>query len=83
VSPFSAPVLVGAALVSSPALWNVIQGTTPAEVALTRYLVSVVLCWMALAVLAMLIGPVPPAEPVTPTDAAADADAPTEQLPVA
>jgi hypothetical protein len=82
VSPFSAPVLVGAALVSSPALWNVIQGTTPAEVALTRYLVSVVLCWMALAVLAMLVGPVPPAEPVTPAGAPSDADAPTEQLPV-
>jgi hypothetical protein len=78
VSPFSAPVLVAAALVSSPALWNVLQGTTPAEVALTRYLISVVLCWMALAAVAMLIGPVPPATSVTP----ADADAPTEQLPV-
>ena len=33
MSPFSTPVLVGAALVSSPALWNVLQGTAPAEVA--------------------------------------------------
>lgn len=78
MSPFSAPVLVGAALVSSPALWNVIQGTAPAEVALTRYLVSVVLCWMALAVVAFVVGPVPP--PKTSL-AGADADAPTEQVP--
>ena len=83
MSPFSTPVLVGAALVSSPALWNVIQGTAPAEVALTRYLISVVLCWMALAAVAMLIGPVPPATPATPAGAPADADAPTERLPVA
>jgi hypothetical protein len=81
VSPFSTPVLVGAALVSSPALWNVLQGTAPAEVALTRYLISVVICWMALSLLAMFVGPVPPAKPVTEqTDM--DADAPTEQLPV-
>lgn len=79
MSPFSAPVLVGAALVSSPALWNVIQGTAPPEVALTRYLISVVLCWMALAVVAMLIGPVEPAKPEAPV--LADADAPTEQIP--
>lgn len=77
MSPFSAPVLMGAALVSSPALWNVIQGTAPAEVALTRYLVSVLLCWLALAVVAFVVGPVPP--PSTPE--ATEADAPTEQLP--
>jgi hypothetical protein len=82
VSPFSTPVLVAAALVSSPALWNVIQGTAPAEVALTRYLISVVLCWMALAAVAMLIGPVPPATSATPAVAPTDTDAPTEQLPV-
>jgi hypothetical protein len=80
VSPFSTPVLVGAALVSSPALWNVLQGTAPAEVALTRYLISVVLCWTALALLTMIVGPVP-AKP-TADEATADADAPTEQLPV-
>ena len=40
MSPFSTPVLVGAALVSSPALWNVLQGTAPAEVALVPALVT-------------------------------------------
>lgn len=59
MSPFSAPVLVGAALVSSPALWNVIQGSSPADVALTRYLVCVVLCWMALAIVSFVVGPAP------------------------
>lgn len=59
MSPFSAPVLVGAALVSSPALWNALQGTGSPEVALSRYLVSVVLCWMALAVVAFAVGPAP------------------------
>ena len=54
-----APVLVGAALVSSPALWNVLQGDSPPEVALSRYLVSIMLCWMALAVVAFVVGPVP------------------------
>ena len=47
MSPFSAPVLVGAALVSSPALWNVLQGDSPPEVALSRYLVSIVLAQSA------------------------------------
>jgi hypothetical protein len=36
---------------------------------------------MALAVVAMLIGPVPPAKPVAAAGAPVDADAPTEQLP--
>jgi hypothetical protein len=80
VSPFSAPVLVGAALVSSPALWNVIQGTSPAEVALTRYLISVVLCWMALALVAFMVGPVTPPASATRPDAETDNDTPAEQV---
>ncbi|MGA9749006.1 MAG: hypothetical protein WBQ50_16230 [Nocardioides sp.] len=79
MSPFSAPVLVGAALVSSPALWNVLHGTASPELALTRYLISVVLCWMALAVVGFVVGPVPLAR--TTATAPVDSDAPTEQVP--
>lgn len=81
MSPFSAPVLVGAALVSSPALWNVLQGDSPPEVALSRYLVSIVLCWMALAVVAFVVGPVPTVGPSTIGPDLDVADAPTEQIP--
>jgi uncharacterized membrane protein len=60
VSPLSFPVLGGAAVVSSPALWRaLVEGTAPTEVALTRYLVSVVICWGVLAFVAMLVGPAP------------------------
>lgn len=63
MSPLSPAVLVAAALVSSPALWNaVVEGTTRPSVALTRYLVSIVLCWAALGALAMLVGPPPKKE---------------------
>jgi hypothetical protein len=82
MSPFSAPVLVGAALVSSPALWNVLQGDSPPEVALSRYLVSIVLCWTALAVVAFVVGPVPTVATATGSPELDGADAPTEQIPV-
>jgi hypothetical protein len=63
VSPLSLPVLGGAAVVSSPALWRaLVEGTTSTEVALTRYLVSVVICWAVLAFVAMLVGPAPQPE---------------------
>ena len=53
MSPLSAPVLGGAALISAPALWGAfVTGTTPTEVALTRFLVCAVLCWAGLAVVA-------------------------------
>jgi len=68
VSPVSMPVLGGAAVVSSPALWRaLVEGTTSTEVALTRYLVSVVICWAVLAFVAMLIGPAPKPELETAT----------------
>ncbi len=58
MSPFSAPVLGGAALVSSPALWNaLVEGTSSPTVALSRYLVSILACWLALEVVGMLVGP--------------------------
>jgi hypothetical protein len=60
MSPLSGPVLVGAAIVSAPALWGaVVDGTTTPQTAALRYLVCVVICWAALAVVAMLVGPAP------------------------
>jgi hypothetical protein len=60
----SLPVLGGAAVVSSPALWHaLVEGTTSTEVALTRYLTSVAICWAVLAFVAMLVGPAPKPEP--------------------
>ncbi len=60
MSPVSLPVLGGAALISSPALWRaLVEGTTSTQVALTRYLVSVLVCWAVLGLVAMLVGPAP------------------------
>lgn len=70
----SAPVLGGAALVSSPAWWAAfVEGTRGPDFALTRYLVSVLLCWLALEVVAMIVGPVertaePADDPAGPSD---------------
>lgn len=69
MSPVSAPVLGSAAVVSSPALWAAfVEGTTPPSVALLRFLVSVLICWLALEVVGMLVGPAPKPEPVDATD---------------
>lgn len=71
MSPFSMPVLGGAAVVSSPALWRaLVEGTTTTEVALTRYLISVLVVWAVLAFVAMLVGPAP--RPQASDDTAAD-----------
>ena len=60
MSPLSLPVLGGAAVISSPALWGaLVDGTTTTEAALTRYLVSVAVCWAVLGFVAMLVGPAP------------------------
>ncbi len=63
MSPLSAPVLGGAALLTSPSLLNVLQGVSPVSVALTRFLISVAFCWMALELLSMVVGPAPRPEP--------------------
>lgn len=63
MSPLSAPVLGGAALLTSPSLLNVLQGVSPVSVALTRFLISVGFCWMALELLSMIIGPAPRPQP--------------------
>ena len=59
MSPFSAPVLGGAALMSAPAWWNAVEGTVPAAEAVTRFLICVAICWFALEVLTMIVGPAP------------------------
>lgn len=60
MSPLSLPVLGGAAVVSSPALWGaLVDGTTTTQAALGRYLVCVLVCWVVLAFVAMLVGPAP------------------------
>jgi len=83
MSPFSTPVLLGAAIISGPALWGAfVAGSTDAQTALVRYLVCAGLAWLGLAVVAMLVGPPPPrsapsaspeetAEPETGTSPAA------------
>ena len=65
MSPFSGPVLLAAALVSSPALWAaLVDQTMSPETAFVRYVVCVGLCWVAFAVFALLVGPAPrPVEP--------------------
>jgi hypothetical protein len=73
VSPFSAPVLGGAAVFSAPALWGAWVGTTSIQTALLRYLVCALLVWAGLAVVSMLVGPAPrkqsvvEVEPTAPT----------------
>lgn len=60
MSPLSWPVLGGAALLSSPVLYRAfVEGTTTAEVALTRFLVTLVVWWAVLAFVAMIVGPTP------------------------
>ncbi|CAM3339099.1 hypothetical protein NODU109028_12500 [Nocardioides dubius] len=51
LNPASGPVLALAALIVSPALWHgMVGGDLPLDVALSRYLLAVVGCWLALEV---------------------------------
>jgi len=75
VNPLSSKVLGAATLVSSPALWlSLVDRTLPLDVALTRYLVALGLCWAALSLVATWAFPEPGSVPVQPekTDAAAE-----------
>ncbi len=75
MSPFSGPVLGGAALLSAPALWSsLVVGTMPVADGLLRYLAVVAICWLGLSVVATLVGPAPraivrPGEPGAPSEA--------------
>ncbi len=87
--PLSLPVLVGAALVSSPALWRALDGAGAPGVALTRFLVCLVLCWAALSGVSLLVGPPPrqreqaagASADAVPDEAAPDAAAPDAAAP--
>ncbi|HTW13785.1 MAG TPA: hypothetical protein VMF51_01580 [Nocardioides sp.] len=73
----SAPVLAGAVLASSPALYQgFITRTVPMEDAGSRFAVALVIAWLAMSAVAMLVGeppkPVPAAEGSS-ADAAVDA----------
>ncbi len=58
MSPLSVPVLGAAALVASPALYaGLVEGTMPIDLALTRYLVAVGVCWGLLSLLVELALP--------------------------
>jgi hypothetical protein len=57
VNLFSAPVLLGAALISSPALWSGFVGQAPVQMGLSRYLLAVAFSWGALSLVATLVGP--------------------------
>lgn len=60
MSPLSTGVLGAATLVSSPALWlGLVDRSLPLDVALTRYLIALVLCWAALSVVATWAFPQP------------------------
>lgn len=60
MSPLSTGVLGAATLVSSPALWlGLVDRSLPLDVALTRSLVALVLCWAALSVVATWAFPEP------------------------
>lgn len=62
----SAPVLAGAVLASSPALYQgFITRTVPMEDAGSRFVVALVIAWLAMSAVAMLVGE--PPKPVVPT----------------
>ncbi len=72
------PTVLGAAgLCASPALYQaLVTGGMPLEVAMTRYLVALVLCWVAISLVAALVG-----EPPTPATRSADTDGDTAPAP--
>jgi hypothetical protein len=75
MSPLSAKVIGAATVVSSPALWlGLVDRTLPLDVALTRYLVAVALCWAALSVVATWAFPDPRAVKSPPKPTARPAD---------
>ncbi|HEY9563288.1 MAG TPA: hypothetical protein VIR30_05905 [Nocardioides sp.] len=56
LNPASPPVLLAAALIVSPALWDaLVVGSMPLDTALTRFLLAVVAAWVVLSVAANLL----------------------------
>lgn len=59
----SAPVLLGAAIASSPALYQgFVTQTVTVELAASRFAVALVIAWVAMSAVAMLIGEPPKPE---------------------
>lgn len=76
--PLNGLVLGAAALVSSPALWaGFVDGTMPVDVALTRFLLAVGVCWAGLSVLQEWALPAPGS--VRPRDPAVDGSSPPDR----
>ncbi|RNL62637.1 hypothetical protein EFK50_12835 [Nocardioides marmoriginsengisoli] len=75
MSPLSPTVLTGATLVASPALWaSLVDRTMPLDVALTRYLIALAVCWVLLSLVAELALPTPSNGPKTPVEQARSTD---------
>jgi len=56
MSPISVPVLAAAALVSAPALWSsLVERSMPVDTGLTRFLVSLFVCWVLFSIVATMI----------------------------
>lgn len=70
MSPLSAPVLGAAALVASPALWaSLVTRSMPLDVALTRYLIAIGICWLVISVVTEFAFTPSPAKPDAGNDA--------------
>ncbi|MFL6022063.1 MAG: hypothetical protein ACJ72O_01885 [Marmoricola sp.] len=75
MSPLSPAVLGGAAVVASPALWSgLVDGTMPLDVALTRYLIAIGICWVVISVVAELAFPAPGSVRPTPVEVEAQVE---------
>lgn len=56
MSPFSGTVLVSAAVIASPALYQgFVTDVMPTEIAAVRYLVAVLICWAAISLATELL----------------------------
>jgi hypothetical protein len=73
----SPAVLTGATVVASPALWSgLVDQTMPLDVALTRYLVALGICWALISLVAELAFPAPGAvRPAAKAEEQSTADA--------
>ena len=70
MSPLSPAVLGGAALVASPALWSsLVDGAMPLDVALTRYLIAIGICWAVISLVVELALPAPGSVKPVPVEA--------------
>jgi hypothetical protein len=79
MSPLSPSVLGATTLVTSPALWlALVDRSLPLDVALTRYLVALAVCWAALSLVATWAFPDPGSVETRPQQSADDAESAAE-----